>query len=54
MLLRDVYDVVPEGAGNSAKRRINKFAFDGRTGGTTVVDGGACSEERKATSSRTC
>ena len=54
MLFREAFDVVSEGAGSTAGRRVEGFAIDGRAGGTAVVGGAACSEGRRTTSSKAC
>jgi hypothetical protein len=52
VLFREVFDVVSEGTGSPAGRKVEDFAADGRAAGTVVVDGAACSEGRRTTSDR--
>ncbi len=54
MLFREVFDVVSEGAGSAAGRRVEDFGVEGRAEGTVVVDGGACSGVRRRPSDRAC
>jgi hypothetical protein len=54
VLFRELYNVLSEGVGRTAGRKVEDFVVDGRAGGTAVVDGAAYSEGRRTASARAC